>query len=137
VTKPKIVKSTIPAPDTQSWYEYAWKARQETPDRLENTAKFLVTICSFTLTLFLAIGKTSFEQYQAFLPVQVALVFMILALIIAFFVMFPWPWRFYDASIQNLKRVHDKIVWYKYTLLACSTLFYLAALVTLSIAFIR
>jgi len=40
----EIIKSKKSAPDTRSWYEYIWREKQETPKRLEDAAKFLVTM---------------------------------------------------------------------------------------------
>ena len=71
--QPEVIKSSTSSPDTKSWFEYTWKEQQETPNRLEDAAKFMASIISISLTIFLAIGKSSFEKYQASCSMKVAI----------------------------------------------------------------
>ena len=63
MTQEKIIKSRKSIPDTRSWYEFFWREKQETPNRIEDAAKFVATMISISLTIFLAIGKTAFKIF--------------------------------------------------------------------------
>jgi len=133
--EPKTLKSKAPAPDTQDWYAYVQKTVQETPNRLEDAAKFLATIISLTITLFLAIGKSSFENHQTFLSLKIAMAIMLFALLAAFFVIFPQHYKYHNASAESIKEMHRKIVRSKGAILLVGVSFYLTALVILSVQF--
>jgi hypothetical protein len=118
--KQEILKSRKSDPDTDSWYEYLWRAEQETPNRLEDAAKFLATMISVSLTLFLAVGKNSFEKHLDSPVIKMAVVFWILSLVSSFWVMFPYRYRYVSHSVQSIKEMNSRIVKTKYRLLVLS-----------------
>ncbi len=126
--EPQIVKSRKTAPDTDSWYEYIWKTEQETPNRLEDTAKFLATMISLSLTLFLAMGKSSFETALDSPLLKIATVSWMLSLIIAFWVMFPRRYQYVSHAVESFKEMNGRIAKRKYRLLITSIALYLASL---------
>lgn len=133
----KQAKSKAPAPDTKSWHDYMLKTRQETPMRLEDAAKFLATMISLSLTLFLAIGKTAFESTAVTPALKAAVALWLLAALAAFAVMFPGKYHYVSQSAQSIKAAHQKIITTKKTLLFISLGLYLIALAILSWVFFR
>ncbi len=129
--EPKKNKSKIPPPDTDSWYEYILKAQQETPNRLEDAAKFLAGMISISLSIFLAVGKTAFEKYADSAGIKAAVILWILSLVFSFLVLFPWRYKYVSVDVENIKAVHRRIVYNKYVLLIMSSTFFLGALVIL------
>ncbi len=126
--EPELLKSKKPAPDTQSWYEYIRKAEQETANRLEDAAKFLATMISVSLTLFLAVGKTGFEKYQDCPSIKVSVILWIGSLLFSFFVLFPCRYKYVSQSVQSIKDMSRRIVRVKYWLLLASLVLYSGAL---------
>jgi len=133
--KPERVQGEPAAPDTKSWYEHIWKAQQETPARLEEAAKFLSGVISITLTLFLTVGKGSFEGVRPTGWPRIAAAMWLLSLVLCVLVIFPWRYRFCDISLDDIKRMHKKIVQVKYTMLAAGVLLFLIALTILVFVF--
>jgi len=134
--EPQIIDSRIPAPDTKSWYAYIWQEQQQSPNRLEDAAKFLASMISISLTIFLAVGKTAFENIARHGPVKVAVVLWLVSLLFSFFVLFPWRYRFVSESIQSIKAMHQKVVRVKRVLLILSLVLFLAALTLLAVLFL-
>lgn len=133
--EPKPLQSKPPAPDTQSWYDYIWEAEQETPKRLEDAAKFLATMISLSLTIFLAIGKSSFENIRGSTPLMVAVLLWLASLLFSFWVLFPHRYRYVSQSVQSIKEMHREIVRNKYRFLLASVICYLAALGIVGVVF--
>jgi membrane protein YdbS with pleckstrin-like domain len=128
--QPIKVTSEKPAPDTESWYQYMLKAKQDAPNRLEDAAKFLATMISLSLTLFLAIcgGNAELVKHANFSAIKIALVIWIGALVVSFFVLFPWRYRYIENSAQSIQTTHQRIVRVKRILLFISLVLFLAAL---------
>ncbi len=124
----KKIKSGFPAPDTESWYQYIWRERQETPNRLEDAAKFLAGMISISLSIFMAVGKAAFGNYQDSKGIQTAVLFWLLSLLLSFFVLFPWRYKYVSESVKSIKEAHGRIVFHKRVLLILSLAFFLAAL---------
>jgi hypothetical protein len=132
----KIIKSRKSSPDTKSWYEFFWREKQETPNRIEDAAKFLATMISISLTIFLAIGKTAFENVQNNFLVQLSVAFWILALLASFFVMFPWRYSYVSDSVKSMREVHQRVARNKYIILIMALVLFLFALSILSYLFL-
>ncbi len=137
--QPIKVSSREVAPDTESWYSYIWSAQQNVPDRLEDAAKFLATMISLSLTLFLAIsgGKSAIADHPDFFWIKVAVICWIFSLIFSFLVLFPMSYRYVGESVQSIKDMHKRIVKRKRALLIVSLLLFLIALWLLIVVFVR
>jgi hypothetical protein len=131
----KTIKSEPPSPDTKSWYDYIYKAEQETPNRIEDAAKFLATMISVSLSIFLAIGKSGFEKYADSFPVKLSVVMWIASLLLSFIVLYPQKYRYSGESVESIKEMHRKIIRRKRFLLTASLLLFLTALCTLAYHF--
>ena len=131
--KPIPTQSRKATPEERAWHEYLLRAQQETPKRLEDAAKFLATIAGLSLTLFVAAGgQSGLLQGLQSTPVKAAVVLWLLSLLCAFFVLFPWHYRYASPSAQAIAKMHRKIIRVKDTLLILSMALYLGALVLLA-----
>lgn len=131
-----IIKSKKPEPDTRSWYEYIWRQQQDTPARIEDAAKFMATMISVSLTVFLAIGKASLESPEISCQIKLAIILWIVSLICSFLVLFPWRYNYSSVSVKSVKKMHRKIVLVKYILLIVCLLLFLIALSILAFLFL-
>ncbi len=136
MTEEKIIKSRKTAPDTKSWYEFFWREKQETANRIEDAAKFLATMISISLAIFLAIGKKVFESGEPGFIINLSVLCWLLALLVSFFVLFPWRYKFIPDSVKSMKEVHYKVVLVKYVLLIVSLILFMAALSLLAYIFL-
>lgn len=119
-------------PDTRSCYEHIWKTQQETAARLEEAAKFLSGVISLTLTLFLTVGKDSFENVRLKGWAGIALGMWLVSLVACLCVIFPRRYRYCGISVDSFKQAHAKIVKVKYTILVIGVLLFLFALAILA-----
>lgn len=118
----------------EAWLEYAWKAQQDTPNRLEDAAKFVATMISVTLTIFLSSGMHMFNAFKDaawFLAVEV--VFWLLSLIVSFFVLYPQKYKFNPDSVETIINMQKEIIRFKRSLLILSIILYLGSLLSLSV----
>ena len=129
--RPERLHGGATSPDTKSWYEHVWKTQQETPARLEEAAKFLSGVISITLTLFLTVGKSAFENVRPTGYARTAVALWLLSLVLCILVIFPRKYRYCDTSVESIKEAHRKIVRTKSLLLLGSLLLFLAALTIL------
>lgn len=136
MTQEKIIKSRKSTPDTRSWYEFFWREKQETPNRIEDAAKFVATMISISLTIFLAIGKTAFENFQTNTLIKLSVLCWLLSLLISFFVLFPWRYQYVSDSVKSMKEVHQRVVRAKYILLIISLILFMSALSLLCSTFL-
>jgi len=127
----RLIGESAPA-DTKSWYEHIWKTQQETPARLEEAAKFLSGVISITLTLFLTVGKDSFENVRLKGWAGAAAGMWLLSLVACLFVIFPRRYGYCDISVDDIKRMHRKIIKRKYAILVIGVLLFLIALAILT-----
>jgi hypothetical protein len=131
-----ILKSRKTAPDTRSWYEHIWREKQETPKRLEDAAKFLASMISISLSIFLAIGKTAFENSRGSFLIKLSLILWLLSLIVSFSVLFPWRYKYVSESVKSIKEMNQRVARDKYALLILSLVLFLSALSILAYLFL-
>jgi len=123
-------------PDTRSWFEYSWRLQQDVPNRLEDAAKFLVTIISLTM----AIIVTALDRIKAAV-VQPFWVFIVLflwlgALFFAFLVLFPRTYRFHSGSVDSIKAAHLEIIRTKQVRFILAAVLYFIPLLILAILYL-
>ena len=132
----KVIKSRKSAPDTKSWYDYIWKEKQQTINRIEDAAKFLATMISVSLTIFLAIGKAVFEKSQDSFLIKLSVLLWILSLLVSFLVLFPWRYRYVSISVSSIKEMHQKVARDKYAFLILGLVLFVLALSILAFLFL-
>jgi len=93
----KNVDGVFSPPDAKSWLDYAVKIQQEGPERFEDAAKFLTTIISISLTLYLTTThKIPINSY--------IIICWFAALFLAFLVVLPFKYTFSMLSAENIKQ---------------------------------
>lgn len=123
-------------PEEKSWLDFLQKAEQETPNRLEDAAKFLATMISISLSLFLVLGKPLLEQPQLPVLLWSGLALLFLALLSAFEVLFPRRYHFARQSAKDIQEMLDKVVKTKHRLLLASVFLYLLAFLLIIVSII-
>jgi len=126
----KIYKEgNMPSPEIASWMEYSWEMQQKTPERIEDAAKFLATMISIALAVFPGIfGKiTEFAKF-GFL-VKLIPIIWILALILAFLVLYPRRYRYSSINANSIKEMTKKITKQKQKLFTISIILFISAFV--------
>lgn len=134
--KELIAKSSAPTNSDLDWIEHVRKEQQQSPQRMEDTAKYLAAIISISLTIFLNQSTTEFSS----LAKQVLNLAVLLwggAAVISFFVIFPWAYRYNPESPESIRNTYKRITRIKRWLLITSVLCYLIALGLGILAFIR
>ena len=135
--KPELVKSKPAGPEKESWYRYRLKEEQETPKRLEDAAKFLAFMISVSLTIFLSVSGAAGKGDPGFSPGSAAgLTCWILSLLLSFFVLFPFRYRFSSVSIRTFQQAHQRVVRVKGFLLILSLIFFFVALLLMVYLFL-
>lgn len=102
--------ATPAPPDTKSWFEYALKLEQDSPNRFEDAAKFLATMISLSLTIMItAIEKLKILTVHHLIPFIVLLVWIV-SLFFAFRVLMPEKYTFHSMRIDTVKEAHQQIL---------------------------
>ncbi len=123
-----IIPATFASSDAEKWRTYQLESQQKTPERLEDAAKFLAGMISISLTIFLKLNPEGFKGLEQHPLTITAAVLWLLSLLAAFLVLFPVPYRYASTSSEDIKRMHRKVVRYKYACLMISALLFLIAL---------
>ena len=131
--KDNIIIGKSATPETKAWRTFMLEQEQKTPERLEDVAKALSGMVSVTLAIFLSIGKPAFDKPDN--AIAISLIIWLASLLLAFLVVFPFPYRYSKQSAKTFINAHKKTKRTKYILLIASTLLYLTALSILSVKF--
>lgn len=125
------IKATPAPPEAQHWHEYLRRQKEDSPQRLEEAAKFLSGMIAITLSIV----ATAIEKLLAMNAALTkwCLVTWLFALVMAFVVVFPIPYKIVTGSSESIAAMHRKSVVFKYTFLVISMVLFLAALVMLLI----
>lgn len=129
--EPIIYESEPAANDTQSWYEYMWKTEQETPKRLEDTAKFITGLASICITIAVRVGDPQFKGTLS----TVGTLILFSSLLAAFFVAFSHDYIHQKHSVESYKAMQQKIIIHKQKLLFVAKVLFLCGLFLLMAAF--
>ncbi len=135
-----VVESVVgvPAgPEKESWVRFQGLQQQETPKRMEDAAKFLASMISVSLAIFLSVGgKDGLSGASAPVSVLISVVCWFFSLLFSFVVMFPFPYRYAKDSVNDYRRAHGKMVRVKRVFLFVSVGFYFVALLILGVVFL-
>ncbi len=118
--------------DKELWYEFLIEEHQQTPNRIENTAKAIAGIISITLTLLISLLQEE-TDVLALENYKTVIVLWLISAILSFFVIFPFPYRYSQLSINSFIKSHRRTILIKYTLLIISTILYLTGMLLLVI----
>lgn len=115
-------------PEAQKWHDYQLATRQKEPERIEDAAKYLSGMISISLTIFLAVNPDTFKEAPAGTALITAATFWLLSLLASFLVLFPVPYKYNRTSAEDIERMHNKTVRYKYFWLVLSASCFVVAL---------
>ena len=132
---PPLLGSQPATEEQKAWHAYLRAAKQEEPKRLEEAAKFLAGMISITFTIFLSADKELLQHAAPGLPIAAALLWLI-ALLLAFAVLYPMPYRTVRDSAEAIEQMHQQLVRRKTFLLAGAVIAFLVALGLLTGVFV-
>ena len=69
---------------------------------------------SISLTIFLKLNPEGFKAVAGSGLLNTAVLLWIASLVFTFLVLFPAPYRYNDSSAATIKRMHKRVVRYKY-----------------------
>lgn len=129
-------KASFPDAQDDHWLQYLRDNKAKEGERLEDAAKFLSGMISISLAIFLKVDEEAFSALSL-MGFTVAVVGLwLVSLALAFFVFFPFPYRYNEQSPGSVKAFHQKMVRRKRRLLLWSTVCFFGALLLLGIAFV-
>jgi hypothetical protein len=130
---PQTLKAKPAPPEAAGWHEYLRKQKEDSPQRLEEAAKFLAGMVAITLSIV----ATTLEKMLALNGglTKCCLAVWLCSLVLAFLVVFPLPYKIVKESAESIAAMHRKTVLFKYRVLVLSMLLFVAALVMLLFIF--
>ena len=128
----EVVTTKNAGRESKLWIEHLQQTIRETPGRLEDAAKYISTMISISLTIFLAIAQKG-NVLEMTVTVKVAIIAWLLSLLLSFLVIFPFRYRCSSLSAPSIERMHRRIIRVKMSLLSAGTLSFFAALVMVAI----
>lgn len=124
---PKI-KATVSTEAELSWIEHQRKESQETPRRLEDTAKFLSGLSSISLTIMLGPYNEVLKANKSSTELKLGIICWLVSIFFTLAVVFPFRYRYIRNSETSIREMSNNIVRFKFTCLLLGTLLYLAAI---------
>ncbi len=111
------------SPEVESWMNFSWEMKQKAIDRIEDTSKFLATMISISLSVFLSLLKSQVSfiiNHGRIIPIL-----WLISLIMVFFVIFPFLYRFNPNSANEIRLTAERITKIKFSVLLIASLIYL------------
>ncbi len=134
--EPEKIIGEPPMPDAEKWHDYGFKMQQETPNRLEDAAKFLAGMISISLTLTIPnLDKLLSMFYQTFW-IKIGFGLWLISLALVFFVIYPRKYQFHSRSAEQIKTVHLRLWRYKRRLFIISVITYFIPFLIFGIIFV-
>jgi Ca2+/Na+ antiporter len=121
-----ILQAQPAPPEAAHWLAYLRQQREQTPQRLEEAAKFLSGMVSISFTIVAANIATQLAAHQG-LSIAMLLTWL-LSLFFAFWVIFPKQYKVVSNAADSIKAMHQQSVSNKYKLLAISVVLFFIAL---------
>lgn len=131
--KPTIIKATKTTDKEKAWLAYQQKVEEETPQRLEEVAKFLSGIFSIVLAIFL-IGDSQLLENLPTSATRYVSIAWLLSLLMVLLVLFPRNYALIDTSAESIEKSHKKVVTWKYILLLIATAMFFSGFVVLVVS---
>jgi len=126
------VKGKAPSTQQSSWVAHAQSAQQKQPERLEETAKFLVGIISICLTIFITNPPDRLPGWAGHC-FKVSTALWLASALLAFFVLYPRPYVFNPDVPAEIEAAFDKVTKHKRLLLQLSLVGFLVGLLVASV----
>ncbi len=131
----QVLSSKPASADQKAWHEYQRASRQEEPKRLEEAAKFLAGMVSITFTILLSADGDLLKEQSPILQAGASVSWLV-ALLLAFMVLYPKPYRYAKESAQSIEKMHQRVVRWKARVLAAAVIFFLIGFLLLSVLYI-
>jgi len=126
------VKGKAPSVKESSWVAHAQSAQQKQPERLEETAKFLVGIISICLTIFITNPPSGLPEWTG-LWFKVSTVLWLGSALLAFFVLYSRSYVFNPDVPAEIEAYHAEVTSWKRKLLRWSLVAFLTGLLVASV----
>ena len=130
---PKGLKGRRPSEDELDWRRHTREDLQKVPERLEQTAKFLVGIIGICLTIFLTKRPEGLGTATPALFWWASACWL-LAAIVSMGVMFPRRYTYWEDDLDSIMETHRKIRNWKWALLLASAFLFFGGLVCAVVA---
>lgn len=127
--KPKVLTSSPVSEEDKSWHEHRRKTEQETPQRLEDAAKFIGSAQALSLSLLIGLLENQQDGVPLHFLLTGSLVAWLISVLLSLMVVFPLPWQLDAQSAESIKAAHAGMVRQKYGLLVVSAVLFIGALV--------
>ncbi len=131
----KRQKATLPNKEDEFWQTYFRDNKVKEPERLEDAAKFLSGMISISLTIFLKINDTAFDNLPKWVMIF-TISFWLISLAGSFLVFFPFQYPVHENAVRSIKDFHTNMVRRKRLLLLGSTVCFFLALGILGVTYI-
>ncbi|MCO6491413.1 MAG: hypothetical protein J5I98_23550 [Phaeodactylibacter sp.] len=132
---PPKARASAASETEKSWVNHAQTDIQKEPERLEEAAKFLVGVISISLTIFISNRPEAIADWTSGWFIAATVIWM-LSVVLSFFVLFPWRYKFNEDSPKDIKNAYRRISATKMLLLVLSLGCFFLALVLASYAFL-
>jgi len=129
--EPIIVTSTPATKEAEEWHAFGLKIKQESPNRLEDAAKFLSGLIAVCFTIFLN-GSPSFIKDLHIVLQAITAFLWFITLFGVVMVLYPRKYDYHKSSAESIEKMHGQVVKHKLLWLQFTTVCFLSAFVWMS-----
>ncbi|MGB5828206.1 MAG: hypothetical protein WBH22_17420 [Pseudomonas mandelii] len=122
-----ILQTQAPTEAELAWLAHAQAEQQKTPERIEETAKYLAGIIAISLTIFIDKRPDGLAEWTSNWLTTSAVLWGVAALV-SLFVLLPWRYRYKADNPASIEMAFGRVTKVKYVLLWISVICYLVAL---------
>jgi len=131
-----ILKAQAPTEAELAWLAHAQAEQQKTPERIEETAKYIAGIVAISLTIFIDKRPDDLAEWTDDWLTTVAVVWGI-ATLLSLFVLLPWRYKYRKDNPASIEAAFKKVSKVKYITLWASVICFLVALGMAIFAFVK
>jgi hypothetical protein len=128
-TKQIAKQGKMSPPEIESWMTYSWETKQQTPNRLEDAAKYLAVMMTVSMTFFLSVfGKTEQFLEAGWFIKSIPLLWCV-SLIFSFLVLYPKRYPFNTSSAESIQEMTEKVIHWKQFMFLISSLCFILGII--------
>ncbi len=134
--KPEKLTGVKPPPDAEKWHNYGFTMQQETPNRIEDAAKYLAAMISFSLTFTITNLNDVLTVFSHTVWIKLCFGLWLVSFVVTFLVIYPRRYRFPARSADKIRAVHGQIWRYKRFLFIAAVFTYFVPFLVFGILFL-
>ncbi len=130
------IQATVARPSDISWIEHQLKEKQNTLQRLEETAKYLSGLACVSLSIMVGPNDKLLSKLSDSATLKIGIISWLVSILFTLAVVFPFRYAYAENSADSIRKMTGRIARVKFALLILGVLFFIIGISLLSYTYI-